>query len=278
MRIGAASGFVGLLAILPVLCHAGIAHLQFLNHRKQLNGRFAWGETLPGSSARRLQQLQSTVAACQPVEYLCGSSELVLDVAYTAITTGPCTQDDPGECSRLQTTYCSQRRARSPPPYAWTCPTGLLTFCCAVFGTWTCGGPDPVVVDGDAYAAITAGGCLGQCLLLGEQPCGHPGLIGLQHCKGFHRLPAMQQDSVLPRHCCDDDLGSTRLRRRYPKEWQSPHRWSSRRKQPELLAGVAVGRVLDVVRRRHADEDGHVRQRSGRQVGAMVLFAVPPSA
>ena len=45
---------------------------------------------------RSLQQLQSSVASCQPVEYLCGTSELVLDVAYSAITAGPCTQEEPG--------------------------------------------------------------------------------------------------------------------------------------------------------------------------------------
>ena len=99
MHIGAAaigSGLVGLLAILPVLCHASVAILQLKQTRKQPDGGFAWGETLHGSSARRLQQLQSTAAACQPVEYLCGSSDLVLDVAYSAITTGPCTHDDAG--------------------------------------------------------------------------------------------------------------------------------------------------------------------------------------
>ena len=46
---------------------------------------------------RRLHQLQSSVASCQPVEYLCGGSELVVDVTYAAITAGPCTQDEPGE-------------------------------------------------------------------------------------------------------------------------------------------------------------------------------------
>ena len=45
---------------------------------------------------RHLQQLQSSVASCQPVEYLCENTELVLNAAYAAITAGPCFQDAPG--------------------------------------------------------------------------------------------------------------------------------------------------------------------------------------
>ncbi len=93
----AGSGLIALLAILPVLCHASTATLQFIQIRKQPDGGLDWDETLPGSSARKLQQLQSSVATCQPVEYLCGSSGLVLGVAYDAITTGSCTQDDAGK-------------------------------------------------------------------------------------------------------------------------------------------------------------------------------------
>jgi len=58
----------------------------------------------------------------------------------------------------------------APPPTPCT-PSPVLRrgrLACAVFGTWTCGGPDPVVIDGNAYAAVQAGGCLSQCLLLGE--------------------------------------------------------------------------------------------------------------
>ncbi len=86
--------------------------------RKQLDETYAWGETLPGSSARRLQQLQSSVATCQPVEYLCGDSELVLDVAYSAIIAGPCTQDDPGECSRFRRPAVANAAPLPLPPNA----------------------------------------------------------------------------------------------------------------------------------------------------------------
>ena len=54
-----------------------------------------------------------------------------------------------------------------PPPPSRAVPTPSVR---AVFGTWTCTGPGagPMVVDDDAYAAVKAGACLGQCLLLGE--------------------------------------------------------------------------------------------------------------
>ena len=65
----------------------------------------------------------------------------------------------------------------TPPPHPPPTPCSPLRtlasshmFVLAAFGTWTCAGPDPVVVDDDAYAAVKAGGCLGQCLLLGDPP------------------------------------------------------------------------------------------------------------
>ena len=47
-------------------------------------------------SSRNLLQLQSSVASCEPVEYLCGGSELVMDDVFNAVIAGPCKNDSSG--------------------------------------------------------------------------------------------------------------------------------------------------------------------------------------